>query len=86
MFPSCLRDLLSPSCVAILLSFLFHAEGIAVEKSPLSESFIAPTRVVWKSATGVEHADNLLKPKPGQAVLKEPTPPCVLKTNGASAP
>jgi alpha-L-rhamnosidase len=39
---------------------------------------VAPTRVVWSSATGVTHGANLLCPKPGQALLKHPQPPCVL--------
>jgi hypothetical protein len=49
-----------------------------VETSPLRTHFLAPTRVVWKSDAGVKNADNLLAKKPGQAVLSEPQPPCVL--------
>ena len=48
------------------------------EPSPIRSWFIAPTRVVWQSEKGVTHAANLLQPKPGQAVLDEPQPPCVL--------
>ena len=48
------------------------------ERSPLSTFFIAPTRVVWQSEAGVQNAGSLLKPHAGQAVLKEPQPPCVL--------
>ena len=48
------------------------------EPLPLSTFFIAPTRVVWQSDTGVRNAGSLLKPHAGQAVLKEPQPPCVL--------
>ena len=48
------------------------------ELSPLRSYFIAPVRVVWQSEAGVQNAANLLQPKPGQAVLKEPQPPCVL--------
>ena len=48
------------------------------ERSPLSTFFIAPTRVVWQSESGVKNAGSLLKPHAGQAVLKEPQPPCVL--------
>jgi len=55
------------------------------ERSPLSTFFIAPTRVVWQSDAGVQNAASLLKPHAGQAVLKEPQPPCVL-TASASAP
>ena len=83
MFPSRLPAFLSPNQCVVLVSLLPITAAWPAEKSPLSESFIAPTRVVWKSATAVEHAENLLKPKSGQAVLKEPTPPCVLKANGA---
>jgi alpha-L-rhamnosidase len=48
------------------------------QPSPLSAFFIAPTRVVWTSTSGVSHAPNLLGDKPGQALLKSPQPPCVL--------
>ena len=48
------------------------------ERSPLSTFFIAPTRVVWQSTNGVKNARSLLLPHAGQAVLKEPQPPCVL--------
>lgn len=48
------------------------------EASPLRSYFLQPTRVVWQSEQGVKNAPNLLQPKPGQAVLKEPQPPCVL--------
>ena len=48
------------------------------ERSPLSTFFVAPTRIVWQSDTGVQNAGSLLKPHAGQAVLKEPQPPCVL--------
>ncbi|MES2476269.1 MAG: alpha-L-rhamnosidase C-terminal domain-containing protein [Verrucomicrobiota bacterium] len=53
-----------------------------VEKSPLSNFIIQPQRVVWKSAEGVENAETLLKPRPGQAVLSESTPPLVVKPGG----
>ena len=48
------------------------------ERSPLSTFFVAPTRVVWQSTNGVKNAMSLLSPHAGQAVLKEPQPPCVL--------
>ncbi|MEX1049520.1 MAG: alpha-L-rhamnosidase C-terminal domain-containing protein [Akkermansiaceae bacterium] len=53
-------------------------ESVA-QKSELSSFIIPPTRIVWTSETGVEHADNLLKPKSGQVVLAEPVPPMTLK-------
>jgi len=49
------------------------------EKSALSAFFLPPIRVVWSSGEGVANADKLLEPKPGQAVLKDPAPPLVLK-------
>lgn len=51
---------------------------LAAEPSPIRSYYIPPTRVVWKSDAGVQNAENLLKPKPGQAVLGESVPPCVL--------
>ncbi len=48
------------------------------QASPLSAWFMPPTRVVWTSPTGVSHAAELVGAKPGQALLKNPTPPCVL--------
>lgn len=48
-------------------------------RSPLQSFVIQPNRVVWQSATGVENAANLLKPKFGQAVLSAPEPPLVLR-------
>ncbi len=49
--------------------------------SPLSSFYISPKRIIWQSKTGVTSADSLLKPHAGQAVLKEPQPPCTLSTN-----
>ncbi len=48
------------------------------QSSPLSAWFMAPTRVVWTSTAGVAHAPNLIGAKSGQALLKNPQPPCVL--------
>ena len=53
------------------------------EMSPISSRFIAPTRILWKFEGGVQNEKNLLAPKPGQAVLKEPQPPCILSAKGA---
>ena len=55
-------------------------------ESPLRERFLPPTRIVWQSDAGVTNADNLLLPKPGQAVLKESVPPCVLTTASKDHP
>jgi hypothetical protein len=49
------------------------------EPSPLRSYYIQPTRVLWQSDAGVANAQNLLAAKPGQAVLKEPQPPCMLR-------
>jgi hypothetical protein len=57
-------------------------EKVAI-KSPLSNFVIQPTRVVWTSGDGVKNAQNLLKPKTGQAVLKEPEPPLILQPGAA---
>ncbi len=54
------------------------ALAVRAEKSPLSTFFIQPTRIVWKSEKGVSKSSSLLAGKPGQAVLKESQPPCVL--------
>ena len=54
------------------------------EPSPLSTFFAAPTRVVWQSDAGVKNSDSLLKPHAGQAVLKEPQPPCILSAKAGS--
>ena len=48
------------------------------EASPLRSWFLPPVRIVWQSESGVRNAENLLQPKPGQAVLKESSPPCKL--------
>jgi len=72
----------------ILLSSLFIAlsalpctaqlpEG--VRKSPLSTFVVPLKRIVWTSETGVANSANLLKPKSGQAVLKELEPTLILQ-------
>ncbi len=58
--------------------------GARVEPSPLKSYFVEPARIVWKSGAGVKNADSLLKPHAGQAVLKEPAPPCVLTASSNS--
>ena len=52
--------------------------ALSAPESPLRLHFLPPTRIVWRSDAGVANADNLLGPKPGQAVLKESVPPCTL--------
>ena len=76
--------------LAIVLA-LFGATALAqmppkAEPSPIRSWFIAPTRVVWQSESGVKNAANLLLPNTGQAVLAAPLPPCVLTpTEGKAA-
>ena len=62
-----------------------HAEGgatlpgvLSAQASPMRAWFVAPTRVVWSSATGASRANDLVGPKQGQALLNPPSPPCVL--------
>jgi alpha-L-rhamnosidase len=49
------------------------------ERSPLSTFFVAPTRIVWQSASGVENGSALLEARPGQALVKDPQPRCTLR-------
>ena len=51
------------------------------ERSPITSFFVAPTRIVWQSDVGVKNAGALLAPHAGQAVLKEPQPPCELNSS-----
>lgn len=48
-------------------------------KSPLSSFVIQPKRIVWKTEKGVSNSENLLIPRSGQAVLKEPLPSLIIK-------
>jgi alpha-L-rhamnosidase len=48
------------------------------KRSPLSLFNVSPVRLLWKSDAGVKNPQNLLAARPGQSVLKEPAPPCVL--------
>jgi alpha-L-rhamnosidase len=64
---------------SLFSSALPPALETVVVKSPLSSFVVQPTRVVWGTAGGLENEENLLKPKSGQAVLVEPSPPLVMK-------
>lgn len=82
--------LLVASCPLLLPPGAPHAADAPpglerAERSPLTTFFIAPTRVVWQSGEGVRNAASFLEPHAGQAVLKEPRPPCVL-TAASNAP
>jgi hypothetical protein len=46
--------------------------------SPLATFHVAPVRLVWQSDAGVQNAGSLLEAHAGQAVLREPRPPCIL--------
>jgi hypothetical protein len=65
-------------------TYAAEANSPSVERSPLATFYVAPTRVLWQSTNGVKNTASLLLPHAGQAVLKEPQPPCVLtaSTNG----
>ena len=73
-------------CLAAVRTLAAEAHSTSTsspdERSPLSTFFVAPTRVVWQSTDGVKNAMSLLSPHAGQAVLKEPQPPCVLTAAG----
>jgi alpha-L-rhamnosidase len=69
--------------VAVTAMYMYGAppDFDHAEHSPLSTFFVSPTRVVWQSGAGARNVDSLLKPHAGQAVLKEPQPPCVLNAS-----
>jgi hypothetical protein len=77
--------LLSVAALAAGDSPTVAVPGTRAEASPLKSFFIEPARVVWKSDAGVKNSGSLLKPHAGQAVLKEPAPPCIL-TASSNAP
>jgi len=63
-----------------------HRLTAQLERSPLSEFNVSPTRIVWQSKTGVAHAPRLLAPSPGQIGLSESVPPCTLAASARSGP
>ena len=91
------RAVSATGCMAVVVAVVLVEVGVlggagrnvgaaeAEIRSPISQFHISPTRVLWKSEAGVEHADRLLAPHPGQAVLSETLPPCTL-TASAGAP
>jgi len=56
------------------MSFKNIIDSTRIKTSPLSQHFVAPQRVVWTSAKGVEGEKALLEKKPGQAILKSAVP------------
>jgi hypothetical protein len=77
---------MKPLILLLALTCLLPAQGIpaSAEKSELSHHFIPPTRIVWQTEKGVKHAENLLKPAPGQATLINPVEPAVLEAGDGS--
>jgi alpha-L-rhamnosidase len=53
--------------------------GLDAARSAVSTFVVPPVRVVWTSPQGVSNAEGLLAPRPGQPVLSDPTPACVLE-------
>lgn len=86
---SIMKKTITSTLLAVAFSTLLaHATPPGLEKaerSPISTFFITPTRVVWQSEAGAKNAGSLLQPHAGQAVLKEPQPPCVLTANSNSS-
>ena len=78
--------LCSLGAAAVGAPILPGREAAPPQASPLSSWLLAPTRVVWTSATGASGAHHLLGAKPGQALLKDATPPCVLAVAESGRP
>ncbi|MCW1925724.1 hypothetical protein OKA05_24415 [Luteolibacter arcticus] len=64
-------------CASTAFALPPELEGRA-EKTGIASFVVAPTRIAWKSESGVENPDNLFQPKSGQAMLTEVAPPLVL--------
>jgi hypothetical protein len=77
---NCQRPALALGCaLGLVVPALAASPGLAgAVRSPLSTFHVAPTRVVWTSPAGVANAKTLLEKHPGQAVLRQPGPPCML--------
>jgi hypothetical protein len=74
------------ACALLLATSLHALPPVLPEntgKSPLSSFIIPPARIVWTSGDGIANSENLLKPHSGQAVLKEPAPPLIMKPGAA---
>jgi len=88
-----MRPLRSLIALALFSAFAFcthaaptPATASRAERSPLSEFNLPVTRILWRSPTGVVHADRLLSPAPGQPDLKELQPPTVLTAASPDSP
>jgi len=75
-----IQQLLLSASILMLPTAAVSAQRIPqiAQKSELSTFFIPPTRIVWSAPNGVQHADSLLKPSPGQTTLNNTHPPAVL--------
>ena len=78
-----MKPLLIAALLAVPFSSRVAAQPPTAEKSPLTSFVVQPKRIVWTSSQGVLNSENLLKPRSGQAVLKDPVAPLVVKPNGA---
>lgn len=85
-FATAARCLLAFAAVQSISAAAIDASALPAgyERSPLSTFFVSPTRILWQTPAGVTHAPSLLRPHPGQAVLKDPHPPCVLAPGEAA--
>ena len=72
------------SLVILLAAAAIAGEPVAGTRSPITEFYVDPVRIVWQSDEGVTEAKTLLAPHAGQPVLEEKLPPCRLKTTPGS--
>ena len=75
--------------VAVMVWLLMVAGAAADQpgtgkRSPITEFFVEPVRVVWQSEQGVSDTQILLAPQPGQPLLESRLPPCVITTTPGS--
>ncbi|MFM9024319.1 MAG: alpha-L-rhamnosidase C-terminal domain-containing protein [Planctomycetaceae bacterium] len=63
-----------------LASVAGAVEPVPGKRSPITEFYVDPVRVVWQSDRSVSDAKTLLAPHHGQPVLDESLPPCLLDT------
>lgn len=75
--------------VAVMVWLLMVAGAAADQpgtgkRSPITEFFVEPVRVVWQSEQGVTDTQALLAPQSGQPLLESRLPPCVITTTRGS--
>lgn len=71
------------ACVALIPLALAEQPGTG-KRSPITNFYLDPVRVVWQSERGVSDTKTLLAPHPGQPVLEAPLPPCLIETTPGS--